>query len=456
MSVATRVDVVMPQMGVSVTEGTVSRWVKQIGDHVAADETIVEISTDKVDAEVPSPASGRLVEILISEGTTVDVGTPIAVLDTGGGVGGAAPAASVEAETAPPSADGGGEPAAADVAVDETATTDGTRRAFMSPVVARMVSEHDLDIAVITGTGQGGRVTKKDVETFLAARDGAPVVAPTPTRPLPPPPRSAPPVPPAPGQPAPSAQPTAPVAPATAGSGEEIYRFSTIRKAIARHMREARETQASITSISEVDMTRVVEYRRQLKAEFQTRHGVGLSFMPFIFKATIDAIGKWPWVNAEIVGEEAIIKRYVNLGVAVSVDNGEALLVPVIRNAESLSLVGLARALTEVADKARRKVLTIDEMSGGTFTITNPGVFGPIMGTPIIPVGQTAIMDVEAIVKRPVVVTDEFGNDQVAIRSIMYLPITVDHRLVDGAYVAQFARDVKKNLETWPVEAYIG
>jgi 2-oxoglutarate dehydrogenase E2 component (dihydrolipoamide succinyltransferase) len=239
-------------------------------------------------------------------------------------------------------------------------------------------------------------------------------------------------------------------------AGEEIYKFSTIRRAISKHMMESILTTAQLTTIIEIDMSAVVAHRQALKADFKARHGVNLTFLPFIMKATVDAIGKWPWVNAEIRGDEAIVKRSVNLGMAVAVDDSKGLLVPVIKNAESLSMVGLARALTDVADRARSKTLSVDEMTGASFTITNPGGYGALMGTPILPVGTTAIIDVEAIMKRPVVITDEQGHDAIGIRHMMYLPMTYDHRLVDGAYAAQFLRDLKRNLETWPIDAFTG
>ena len=219
-------------------------------------------------------------------------------------------------------------------------------------------------------------------------------------------------------------------------------------------MRHSLDTAAQVTSVIEVDMTGVVNLRRRWKPLYQERHGVNLTYIPFIARATIDAIAQWPWMNAEVRGESAIVKRYVNLGMAVAIDDAKGLLVPVVHNAESLNLVGLSRAVIELADKARRKALTNDEMAGGTFTITNPGVFGALMGTPIIPAGQVAILDVEAIVKRPVVVTDAYGNDSIAIRSMMYLPISYDHRLIDGAYAAQFMQVVKRNLETWGESEY--
>ncbi len=238
------------------------------------------------------------------------------------------------------------------------------------------------------------------------------------------------------------------------GPLEEIYRFSTIRKVIAKHMTESLQEHAHVTQIVEVDMTRVVGLRKQLKPQFEKTYGVGLSFLPFIMRAVVDGIARWPWLNAEVRGDEAVIKRYVNMGMAVAIDDGKGLLVPVIRNAEQLNLVGLSRAIVDLAGRARSKQLTPDEMSGVTFTITNPGVFGTLVGTPIIPHGSVGIIDTGALVKRPVVVTDEDGNDSIAIRSMMYLSISFDHRLVDGAYGAQFMQQVKRNLETWGVEAY--
>src|SRR6185437_10144378 len=258
--------------------------------------------------------------------------------------------------------------------------------------------------------------------------------------------------------PAPPAAPAEPavevVAAGEAGPGEELYRFNTIRKVIARHMRHSLETAAQVTTVIEVDMTGVVGLRKKWKPEYQNRHGVNLTYVPFVARATIDAIGRWPWVNAEVQGESALIKKYVNLGMAVAVDDAKGLMVPVIHHAEEKNLVGLSRSVIELADKARTKTLSPDEMSGGTFTITNPGVFGALIGTPIIPEGQVAILDAEAIVKRPVVVTDEHGNVAIAIRHMMFLCLSYDHRLVDGAYAAQFMAQVKQNLERWDENAF--
>jgi 2-oxoglutarate dehydrogenase E2 component (dihydrolipoamide succinyltransferase) len=272
-------------------------------------------------------------------------------------------------------------------------------------------------------------------------------------------PHFAPPAEPAPQPPAAPAQPAAPAAapapaPVVADGEQEIYQFNTIRKVIARHMRHSLDTAAHVTTVIEVDMTGVVNLRRRWKPEYQRRYGVNLTYIPFVARATIDAIGRWPWVNAEVQGESAVIKKYVNLGMAVAVDDAKGLMVPVIHRAEEKNLVGLSRSVVDLADRARTKTLTPDEMSGGTFTITNPGVFGALIGTPIIPEGQVAILDVEAIVKRPVVVTDEHGNDAIAIRSMMFLCLSYDHRLVDGAYAAQFMAQVKENLESWDENAF--
>jgi pyruvate dehydrogenase E2 component (dihydrolipoamide acetyltransferase) len=476
MATGTLVDVVMPQMGVSVSEGTITRWTKAVGEVIEADETIVEISTDKVDTEVPSPATGVVRELLAGEGETVPVNTKIAVIDTGGGDepaasdGGGDGAASVPGTVdSPPAAvaspEPGTRPAQAEApksAPHEGNGHGGEGRTFVSPVVARMVAEHGLDIDRIPGTGRGGRVTKKDVQQFIesggtaAPAQASPEVHDVPHfAPPPEAPETAAPAAPAPAPPGAPAEPAVEVVAAgEAGPGEELYRFNTIRKVIARHMRHSLETAAQVTTVIEVDMTGVVNLRRKWKPEYQKRYGVNLTYVPFVARATIDAIGRWPWVNAEVNGETALIKKYVNLGMAVAVDDAKGLMVPVIHHAEEKNLVGLSRSVLELADKARTKTLSPDEMSGGTFTITNPGVFGALIGTPIIPEGQVAILDVEAIVKRPMVVTDEHGNDAIAIRHMMFLCLSYDHRLVDGAYAAQFMAQVKQNLESWDEHAF--
>lgn len=469
MAVASSMDVVMPQMGSSVTEGTISRWLKQVGDTVQADETIVEISTDKVDTEVPSPTAGVVMELLVAEGVTVDVGTRIAVLSTdlSATPSAAAPVAAPPAEVAAPveaalvaAAPVMAAPVAAASEPVLQLPTIGEDRAFVSPVVARMVAEHQLDIAHIAGTGRGGRVTKKDVENFIAARaSGGGYAAPMsePTAVAPPaaaapivtPPAAAPPA----AAPTPAATAAAVVA-APAGNGEEIYTFSRVRQVTAKHMRESIETAAHVTQVWEVDLGRVTDIRNRLKPKFKSDYGVSLSFLPFIMRATVEAMASWPWMNAEIRENDAIIKRYVNLGMAVSVDDGKGLMVPAIKNAETLNLLGLAQAVADLAVRGRSKKLTIDDLTGGTFTITNPGVFGSLYGTPILPVGQVGILDTGAIVRRPTVVEGPDGSEAIAIRPMMYLSISYDHRLVDGAYASQFMAQIRTNLQTWDEEAY--
>jgi pyruvate dehydrogenase E2 component (dihydrolipoamide acetyltransferase) len=471
VSTGTLVDVVMPQMGVSVSEGTVVTWRKQVGDTIQADETIVEISTDKVDTEVPSPATGVVREVLVAEGVTVDVGTKLAVIDTGGGAAPAAPAPAA-APDAPPAetpAPAAAAPAAEAPDVAPPASADAPHfqampvvdaptasaaaleadangesrdlRAFMSPVVARMVAEHGLDIAQIAGTGRGGRVTKKDVEQHLAG--GAPA---TPAAPASAAPAAAAPA------PAPVTAPTGatPAAASAPASGDEVIEpMSTIRKMISRNLRQSIDTAVHVSTFFEVDMTRCWSVRSAVNKELATSYGIKASFLPFIMRAAVEAIQHFPWVNAELRDDKIIVKRHVNLGVAVSVNDGKDLVVPVIHHAEELNLLGLTRALTDLAERGRGKRLTADEMSGGTFSLTNPGGFGTLLGTPIIPPPQVAILGVNAIVKRPVVVTDELGSDSIAIRQIMLLALSYDHRLVDGAYAAQFLALVKQHLETW-------
>jgi pyruvate dehydrogenase E2 component (dihydrolipoyllysine-residue acetyltransferase) len=494
VSTGTLVDVVMPQMGVSVSEGTVVTWRKQVGESVKADETIVDISTDKVDTEVPSPASGTVHELLVAEGETVDVGTRIAVIDTGGGVAPAGPAqaapaeaqaAPAEAEAAPAQAEAApaqaqaapaeapdvappasadaphfqampvvGAPTAAAQAPGAEADANGEGRdmhSFMSPVVARMVAEHGLDIAQIPGTGRGGRVTKRDVELFLGGGESpAAQAAAAPAAPAAPPP------------PAPAAAPAVqapsgvtPSAPSAPPAGDETLEpMSNIRKVIARNLRASVDTAVHVSTFFEVDMTRCWQVRSAVNKELAASYGVKASFLPFIMRAAVEAIQHWPWVNAELRDTDIVVHRHVNLGVAVSINDGKDLVVPVIHHAEELNLLGLTRALTDLAERGRAKQLTADEMAGGTFSLTNPGGFGTLLGTPIIPPPQVAILGVNAIVKRPVVVTDELGSDSIAIRQMMLLALSYDHRLVDGAYAAQFLALVKRHLETWDAAEY--
>jgi len=511
MATDTAVDVVMPQMGVSVSEGTVTKWLKQQGEAIAADEALLEISTDKVDTEVPSPGSGVVQQILVQEGETVEVGTLLAVIAPEGAEIPSAPPADVpepataaaaveanaaaegttptaetvegvrpaETETAETIGDSEPEPAVASeedsepepaVASEEDA---GDGRTFVSPVVARIASEHGVDVTRVAGTGRGGRVTKKDILQYVES-NGQPAAqtrdeeepAPPPAPAAPPPapaaapsPAAAPERPPAPLVVSPPAAPSrpapAPVADAgQPGAGETFEPMSPMRRGIAEHMRRSLDTSAHVTTVFEVDLTKVVAMRRRLKAEYEASYGVNLTYLAFIARATIEAIRNWPWVNGEIRGDKIVVKSYVNLGIAVSLEGGKGLIVPVVKHAEEKNLLGLARAIADVAERARSKRLTPDDVQGGSFTLTNPGGWGAIMGTPIISQPQAAILDVEALVKRPVVITDDYGNDQIAIRSMMNLCLSYDHRLVDGAYAAQFMKELRENLETWDESSY--
>jgi pyruvate dehydrogenase E2 component (dihydrolipoamide acetyltransferase) len=524
MATETAVDVVMPQMGVSVSEGTITKWLKAKGESVEADESLLEISTDKVDTEVPSPASGIVREILAQEGETVAVGTKIAVIAPEGApaetpeAAPPEPATAQAAEEASVAAGAEGETPRAEKAAAETqpqaeAPTeapaaqpeappeaqvpapepepepepepqpapepeptpepvarapeaappeegDGRREAkFVSPVVARIASEHGVDVSQIEGTGRGGRVTKKDILSHIETGAPAP-----PAKEEPPREEAAPPAAPAaPSAPAPTPSPpkaaptaTAPptAAPVPTGAAEHTEPMTAMRKGIAEHMRRSLDTSAHVTTTFEVDLSKVVAIREKMKREYEERHGVKLTYLAFIARATIDAIDKWPWMNAELRGESIVVKNYVNLGIAVALEGGKGLIVPVIKNAEGLNLLGLARSIADVAERARNKKLVPDDVQGGTFTITNPGGFGAIHGTPIISQPQVAILDVEAMVKRPVVITDEAGEDVIAIRPMMNLCLSYDHRLVDGAYAAQFMRDLKTSLQTWDESAY--
>jgi pyruvate dehydrogenase E2 component (dihydrolipoamide acetyltransferase) len=450
------VDVVMPQMGVSVSEGTITRWLKREGEHVEADEPLLEISTDKVDTEVPSPGSGIVTQILVQEGETVEVGTRLAVI---GGDGAAAEAPAPEPPPEPATqraadeamaaaSEGVGDVAPAAQAAEAPApsapapepASSGNGKAFVSPVVARIASEHGVDPGSVPGTGAGGRVTKKDILAYI--EQGPPAAAPaTPPAPAPAQPAAAAPTPaPAPA-PAPPAQPTAPVA------GESLEPMSAMRRGIAEHMRRSLDTAAHVTSAIEVDMSRVVAIREKLKKEYQSAYGVNPTYLAFIGRATIDTLRDYPWINGEIRGDQIVTRQYVNLGIAVELADGRGLIVPVIKNAQDFNLLGLARSIADIARRARDKQLLPDDVQGGTFTITNPGGYGTFHGTPVISQPQSGILGTYAIVKRPWVVTDENGNDAIAIKPMMNLTLTYDHRLVDGALAGRFLRDLRERLQ---------
>jgi 2-oxoglutarate dehydrogenase E2 component (dihydrolipoamide succinyltransferase) len=422
MATETQVEVVMPQMGVSVSEGTIVKWLKTEGQQVAADEPLLEISTDKVDTEVPSPANGVLGSIVQLEGETVAVGTTIAVITTG-----SEPFAEPEPEAEPESAFiSASAPAQAEPA--PTPSAEPATRAFVSPVVARIAAEHSVDLKRVTGSGHGGRVTKKDILAHIAAAE---TPAPVSSAPLP-----------------------APVTSSAPESGDQLEPMSQMRRSIAEHMRRSLDTSAHATTVFEVDMSSVVAIRSRRKPEFLERHGVRLTYLAFVARATVEALRNWPWLNAEIRGEEIVTHSYINLCIAVAVDGGKGLVVPAIRNAEGLNLLGMARAIQDVGDRARSKQLTPEDVQGGTFTITNPGGHGSVVGTPIINQPQVAILDTEALVKRPVVISDDKGVDAISVRPIMNLCLSFDHRLIDGAYAVQFMAEVRDSLEGWSEERY--
>jgi 2-oxoglutarate dehydrogenase E2 component (dihydrolipoamide succinyltransferase) len=459
MATHTAVDVVMPQMGVSVSEGTITKWLKQVGEPVEADETLLEISTDKVDTEVPSPGSGVVSEILVQEGETVAVGTVLARIGGDGAASAPPPepatqpaadasaAAATEGEAAPETAEQPAQPA--------EPVAPGNGRAFVSPVVARIAAEHGIDPSQVPGTGSGGRVTKKDILAFVeqglpeapqpAAPEVAPQPAPAPTQPVASP------------RPAPAVQPAAAPVAAQVGppaAGETLEPMSAMRRGIAEHMRRSLDTSAHVTSAIEVDMSKVVQIREKLKKEYQAAYGVNPTFLAFVARATVETLRDYPWVNGEIRGDQIVTRSFVNIGFAVELADGKGLIVPVVKNAETLNLLGMAKAIADVAKRARDKQLTPDDVAGGSFTITNPGGYGTFHGTPVISQPQAAILGTYAVVKRPWVITDENGADAIAIRSIMNLTLTYDHRLVDGAYAGRFLRDLRERLQSWGESDY--
>jgi 2-oxoglutarate dehydrogenase E2 component (dihydrolipoamide succinyltransferase) len=443
-----RVDVIMPQMGESIAEGTLSRWMKKVGDEVKRDEPIFEISTDKVDAEIPAPSAGVLAEIAVHEGQTVPVQTVVAVIETEQGAA-ASIAAPAQPSTAPlpvatpaaPAPAAGGHDGAAE-------TADDRLRRLSTPLVRRLAAEHDLDIASIPGSGHAGRVTKKDILGVIEGGAPAPVEAGGAT-------------PPQPARGAAVRAPSPPVAPLLAMAagiedtqwaavpwpGDRVEPMSKIRMLTAQHMVLSRRTSAHVTSFYEVDMTRIARLRERHKASFETR-GAKLTFLGFIVKAVADLLRRHPTLNAAVQGGTVIYRQPVNVGIAVALDWG--LIVPVLRNADELSLFGVARGMRDLADRARAKKLQPDEVRQGTFTITNPGGLGSYVGAPIINQPQVAILCVGAVEKRPKVVTLDDGTDVIAPRLLMMLGLTYDHRVVDGADADRFMADLKKQLQEFP------
>jgi pyruvate dehydrogenase E2 component (dihydrolipoamide acetyltransferase) len=442
-----RVDVIMPQMGESIAEGTLSKWLKKVGDEVRRDEPIFEISTDKVDAEIPAPAAGVLAEILVNEGETVEVQTVVARLETekGATVEAAepAPAATDSAEAPAPAPAATPVPAAASAATRGVTSSDdagagatrsagnGTSfeervRTRSSPLVRKIAAEHGVDISALQGSGIAGRVTKRDIlgyiETGAHRRTAPSMHAPAGA-----------------AHDAPLPEPW---------PGDVVEPMSKMRAIISEHMITSRRTSAHVTSFMEVDLTRIARIRAAKKAEFREQTGQNLTWMPFIIQSVVNGLKAYPVLNSSVAGNNIIYRRQYNIGIAVALDWG--LLVPVIRGADNLSLAGLTRSLSDLATRARNKRLSPEEVQEATFTITNPGVFGSLMGTPIIPQPQVAILGVGTIEKRPKVLQGTEGEDVIAIRTCTYLSISFDHRIIDGAVADQFLAHVKQELEAFP------
>jgi 2-oxoglutarate dehydrogenase E2 component (dihydrolipoamide succinyltransferase) len=425
-------DIVMPQMGESIFEGTITKWLKKPGDKVQRDEPLFEISTDKVDAEIPAPASGVLRDIKVGEGNTVQVNTVVGTI-AGDGEAASAPApaaakpapatpAPAKPQAVPPKAQAPA-PAPAAPAQEEQEDDDHARS---SPLVRKIARENNVNLSQVAGTGLGGRITKQDIMAFLERPEAASAAA-TSSAPV----RS-----------------SATLVPAAIPA--ESVPMTKMRQIIAQRMIESRRTSAHVHAMFEVDITKIVQLRNKTKSAFEQRHGARLTFMPFFVRAAIIGLQQFPIVNASIEGETIRYHRHVNVGIAVALDWG--LIVPVLKNADELNFLGLQRGISDLGERARNKKLKPDEVEGSTFTITNPGQFGAVFGLPIINQPNSAIMGVGGITKAPLVVTDADGNDSIAIRSVVHLTLGYDHRLIDGAVADQFMAFVKKTLENWGEE----
>ena len=431
------IDVVMPQMGESIVEGTLTKWLKKAGERVERDEPLFEISTDKVDTEIPAPAAGTLSEILVEEGKTVGVNTVVARIAEEGGAAAEAPAAPAETPAPAPAAapEPAPEPAAAaepEPAAQAEPAAQESAAGPLSPVVRKMAREFNIDLKQVKGTGAGGRITKTDVEAYMAAQGGKTTQQPAPTAQAP----QAPPPP----QPAPATPPM----PRAEQARTRIEPMSNMRQKIAEHMVFSQRTSAHVTTVHKVDMTKVAKLRDKHKADFQARYGFSLTFLPFIARAAAEAIRAFPIVNASIEGTNVVYHNDINIGIAVALDGGSGLIVPVIRNADEKNVVGLQRSIVDLATRARSRQLKPDEVQGGTFSITNFGSFGSLFATPVINQPQVAILGVGAVEKTPVVI-----DDAIAIRSMAYLALTFDHRLIDGALADQFCARMRQVLENW-------
>jgi pyruvate dehydrogenase E2 component (dihydrolipoamide acetyltransferase) len=466
------VDVVMPQMGESIFEGTITKWLKKPGDKVERDEPLFEISTDKVDAEIPSPSAGVLKEIKIPEGQTVPIQTVVAVIDGAGSAAASAPAPTPApaaskpapapaaaapaapakpAAPAPPQPTPAAAPTPAPAASTPSASGTGTERIHSSPLVRRMAKEHGVDLASLEGSGAGGRITKEDMEAAIAAQSGAapssaPASSPSVARSTPPPPPPAPAA--APGTPAvhgsqfmPALQVGVPRERIYFGS-YEVQPLSVMRQKIAEHMVASKHVSPHVYSVEEIDMSKVAALRAKSKDEFEKRNETKLTYMPFFVKAAVAGLRAYPTLNASLDGTNVVLHKDVNIGIAVALDWG--LIVPVIKNADEKNFLGIQRNLNDLAERARSKKLKPDEVQEGTFSITNPGVFGGLFGLPVISQPNVGILGLGAIEKRPVVI-----NDSIAIRSMCYVTLSYDHRVVDGAIAHQFLHKVKETLENW-------
>jgi 2-oxoglutarate dehydrogenase E2 component (dihydrolipoamide succinyltransferase) len=468
-----RVDVIMPQMGESIAEGTLSKWLKKVGDEVKRDEPIFEISTDKVDAEIPSPTAGVLAEVIVSEGETVPVQTVVARIETekgaavpapapapapaaaaptgataGAGAGGSAHAGAPPQQQGGPGGSAGRYPSSAPSTGPLPGGNGGSFedrvRTKSSPLVRKIAAEHGIEIGAMQGSGIAGRVTKRDILQLIES--GAAPTGAAATRAA----SAAPP----PGLARPGASMHAPGGVDQHGPtpepwpGDVVEPMSKMRALISEHMVVSRRTSAHVTSFFEIDFTRVARIRARQRAAFEAATGQKLTYMPFIIRATVEGLKKFPVLNSSVAGTDVIFRKQVNIGIAVALDWG--LIVPVIRNADDLSVTGLTKALNDLAARARAKKLQPSEVQNGTFTITNPGVFGSLMGTPIINQPQVAIMGVGAIEKRPKVVTGPDGEDTIAIRTCAYFSLSFDHRIIDGAVADEFLAFVKRQIETFP------
>jgi len=455
------VDIVMPQMGESIFEGTITRWLKKPGDKVERDEPLFEISTDKVDAEIPSPSAGILKEIKVGEGQTVPIQTVVGVIDAAGSAAAPAPPpvpaktqapAPAKAPTAAPAAPRAvpAPVAAQPVAASAPSAPQDGGRVHSSPLVRRMAKEHGIDLSTVQGTGAGGRISKQDIEAVIAGSGGAPAAVPSvvsipAARPVLVPPAPAPATVAAPGAPGMHAQ----VALETAVPREKIYfgnyevqSMSTMRQRIAEHMVTSKRVSAHVYSVDEIDMTKIAVLRAKSKEEFEKRYETKLTFMPFFVKAAVAGLRAFPTLNASLDGTNILIHKDINIGIAVALDWG--LLVPVVKNADEKNLLGIQRTMNDLAERARSKKLRPEEVQESTFSITNPGVFGGLFGLPVINQPNVGILGLGAIEKRPVVV-----DDAIAIRSMCYVTLSYDHRVVDGAIAHQFLHKVKETLENW-------